>query len=107
MNNKELEKLMCLSFEAGQQYDGPMDISSFDTHKLNSVREIIAYNLNPEWISVKDRLPDGNESVLFYSQMGWSIGFKAEGYWVCYNHGHLDSVTHWMPLPQPPNHQEQ
>jgi hypothetical protein len=55
MNNKELEKLMCLSFEAGQQYDGPMDISSFDTHKLNSVREIIAYNLNPEWISVTDR----------------------------------------------------
>jgi len=61
-----------------------------------------------EWISVKDRLPDIDLSVLVYN--GQSIEVMA--YW--YDEDEkpnfmnppappCDFVTHWMPLPEPPN----
>ena len=53
----------------------------------------------PQWISVKDRLPENGVEVLVVSdgetgaswheagEFGWAIG---------------GTVTHWMPLPEPP-----
>lgn len=63
-----------------------------------------------EWISVNDRLPESSVPVLIYfNRCGgdidlgryhtsgnmpfWSIGAYQLGY----------EVTHWMPLPDPPN----
>ncbi len=58
----------------------------------------------PEWISIKDRLPEPGERVLLSDGT-----FVAEGYilftgkwmrngiWVLPMH-----PTHWMPLPEPP-----
>ena len=60
-----------------------------------------------EWISVKDRLPEDNSDVLAYMQNGVeSRIFPAsyyKGWWECqiWNTRCL-SVTHWIPLPQPP-----
>lgn len=73
-----------------------------------------------EWISVKDRLPDLSEKtdwgmnskpVLCLHRDGHhedcilneSPDFENETYWSYVQDGDLSkSVTHWMPLPQPP-----
>ncbi len=66
----------------------------------------------PEWISVKDRLPENRDDVLvcrtwwnetrnpqfgWYNDVAqeWQI-LESDGYYPC------TKVTHWMPLPQPP-----
>lgn len=60
-----------------------------------------------EWISVKDRLPDKNgtvigcyiggdmEFVVYYN--GEFLSYDEEGY---PHKAHY--ITHWMPLPEPP-----
>lgn len=58
-----------------------------------------------EWISVKDRLPDANESVLCYFHYGPNFPaviceneYIGSGMWMADG----SKVTHWMPLPEPP-----
>ena len=61
-----------------------------------------------EWISVKERLPEPWKQVLIYSRHDFcesALYIGAPGKWrVTWNHEMLDddSVTHWMPLPEPP-----
>ena len=61
-----------------------------------------------EWISVKDRLPEPWKQVLIYSRYDFcevALYIGIPGKWrVTWNHDMLDadSVTHWMPLPHPP-----
>ena len=56
------------------------------------------------WISVQERLPEEDESVLFRTEKGFvSTGSYAEKLW--YYDGDLKwhpIVTHWKPLPDPP-----
>ena len=62
----------------------------------------------PEWISVKDRLPNKEQDVLAFSVLGNETritlaGYCNDGTWFdgifnCY----INTVTHWMPLPEPP-----
>lgn len=66
-----------------------------------------------EWISAKDRLPEEGEYVLCVLK-GFNYGgkiqvckfvpadkFKDKPYFEHFRNG-FPSVTHWMPLPQPP-----
>lgn len=66
-----------------------------------------------KWISVKDRLPEEGEYVLCVLR-GFNYGgkiqvckfvpadkFKDKPYFEHFRNGY-PSVTHWMPLPQPP-----
>lgn len=57
-----------------------------------------------EWIATKDRLPEEGQSVLVHYVDGWMpIAFLINGKW--YQSGGETSwlsVTHWMPLPEPP-----
>jgi hypothetical protein len=62
-----------------------------------------------EWISVKDRLPEFEFPILFYSEKyGVQKGFRITGRgkrerFRMYASGlNLMDVTHWMSLPQPP-----
>lgn len=67
-----------------------------------------------EWISVKDRLPEEDVSVLVFGSSGLFIGSYdygnkyMESYWSSEKYKHIECtedyepVTHWMPLPQPP-----
>lgn len=68
-------------------------------------------NMMPQWISVKDQLPEDNLEVLFFSQEydGCFVGYKAaEGSYVDPESNGLSVsniqkyYTHWMPLPETP-----
>ena len=54
-----------------------------------------------EWISVKDRLPEqGEEAICIAADGDMMIGKYTEWGWMfpCY----FEDLTHWMPLPEPP-----
>lgn len=56
----------------------------------------------PQWISVKDRLPEKGDRVLISYHDGVSIGsYHRNDDWHVIGII-LRSVTHWMPLPKPP-----
>jgi len=69
-----------------------------------------------EWISVEDRLPVNNEIVLVLSQTGDPKDYLAQklipwifqGFferscgWRVFFHCQNPTVSHWMPLPKPP-----
>ena len=66
-----------------------------------------------EWISVKDKLPRKNEWCFFwYEGFKPLIGcYKNKGRWLCYEDNELwmievDSITHWMGLPEAPKSKE-
>lgn len=69
-----------------------------------------AFNRAQQWIPVTERLPDTDKDVLVYATTKFIGGFKIaidkleEGeqhpIWL-YTHGWFE-VTHWMPLPEPP-----
>jgi hypothetical protein len=60
-----------------------------------------------EWISVKDRLPESNDTHLiiagvtkWYDVCHYDLD---RGVWYdCIDYDDVDGVTHWMPLPEPP-----
>ena len=57
-----------------------------------------------EWMSVKDRLPETETSVLVCTERGYiflSWASNEDVFWF-YNEDEDDRVTHWQPLPEPP-----
>ena len=57
-----------------------------------------------EWISVGDRLPNCGELALVASCDDVDIGACIHnGSWLCPAGLPMYDVTHWMPLPEPPN----
>lgn len=63
----------------------------------------------PRWIPVEERLPEGDEDVLVYIHNYQDETFVDVGYykssskkWACYASTERDDITHWMPLPEPP-----
>jgi len=66
-----------------------------------------------EWISVADRLPEIQEPVLVFLpkygtpniQTMWLADWSDGTLWFCvhFTTKNLDEVTHWHPLPKPPN----
>ena len=55
--------------------------------------------LSPQWISVEDRLPEESQTVLAIFDHGdkKEIALATLDRW-----WKVNSITHWMPLPQPP-----
>lgn len=64
-----------------------------------------------EWISVNDRLPDDGQEVVTYKNGIYEIqkyekrrnGWISRSYWFWT----MATVTHWMPLPEPPKEVQQ
>lgn len=63
-----------------------------------------------EWISVKDRLPDGMSWFLCFTKLGYmNVYYFMDGIWhdVDDEYEHIEKaaqsiITHWIPLPEPP-----
>jgi hypothetical protein len=61
-----------------------------------------------EWISVKDRLPEIEIPVLLmdkfkYMEVGWvNHPLQSDLWQVCGCEMNENFITHWMPLPDPP-----
>ena len=61
------------------------------------------------WISVEERLPEWNEYVLCCGSKGGQfvgrVSHSAEGKkaWAFQHGGNGRRITHWKPLPEPPN----
>ena len=57
-----------------------------------------------EWISVKDRLPPDQEEVLVCTLAKNGVRNIDKGYLAIdhFIHRGRSQVTHWMPLPEPP-----
>ena len=61
-----------------------------------------------EWISVKERLPEDAKQKIVCHSRGVSFGRYIEDAWyssIGKRHC-VQSVTHWMPLPQPPKEED-
>ena len=65
------------------------------------------------WIPVSERLPQIGVRVLFYNNFitnihkGWFSGDEwTSDIGIFYNGDKLKRITHWMPLPEPPEVQE-
>lgn len=57
---------------------------------------------HPQWIRVKDELPEACVTVLTTTQHGTqSVGCYEDGWWLANspNLVRMGSITHWMPLP--------
>lgn len=61
---------------------------------------------NPGWVSVEERLPEMHDEVLVYLSgydevlIAW---LYLDGRWrSCTDEKLLNKITHWMPLPEPP-----
>lgn len=64
--------------------------------------------LENQWISVEDRLPDELQNVLSFdgfNGVGHTI-YRAKAFKKANVVWEQTNVTHWMPLPEPPKEQE-
>lgn len=58
-----------------------------------------------EWISIEDRLPTLKARVIVFDASGFGVVSGRRGSAGWYLEGDFDcfcNVTHWMPLPEPP-----
>lgn len=56
------------------------------------------------WIPVEERLPEEKQRVIVRCErVGTSVGWILWGRWMTDIGPHAGDVTHWMPLPEPPD----
>ena len=79
-------------------------------NKEDVIRAVLDAPTVGGWISVEDRLPEDETEVIIFVQhkIGWYrvFGWHDEYGWHSsaeeFGDGESDFVTHWMPLPEPP-----
>jgi hypothetical protein len=75
--------------------------------RMEEIKDQVAgvSKMMPQWISVKDRLPEDASDVLIAWADGVSEACFCDETW-CREGRRLLWVTHWMPLPAPPKEEE-
>ena len=66
-----------------------------------------AVDAMPRWIPVEERLPEDGKNVIVFvrSCADWwtmDIDWCVNGHWVINADDEWHNITHWMPLPTPP-----
>lgn len=87
------------------------DIVRQDKVALNLLEQVLydiqhVPTLTPpnEWVSVEERLPEEKQRVIVRCErVGTSVGWILWGRWMTDIGPHAGDVTHWMPLPAPPD----
>ena len=77
----------------------PIPVVDFENLLRTSAVDVDKYV--PQWIAVKDKMPQTGESVLVYGKNGISL-VGAYWKWGWTTTGYCNVITHWMPLPEPP-----
>jgi len=105
-----------MAYDYGEKFDGveisknDINIAWYDGYKAAA----------PQWISVKDRLPEIGQAVNCYGRAAYESGSSVIPAWYihkwnqwqscegdgCGGGGYLFDVTHWMPLPEPPKEEK-
>ena len=94
-----------------EQLDSLLDVDFDHTNEVyfrtKHGKEVTFVKKQPNngWISVKDRLPEKNGDYLIYNTDGivWPYWYDKEYKEWYDSSGYLtESVTHWMPMPEPP-----
>ena len=67
---------------------------------LKMIKDIAEYC--SKWIPVTERLPEDNRKVLICSEKGTVLIMSYDHYWETWRGFSSIHVTHWMPLPKPP-----
>ena len=87
------------------------DIVRQDKVALNLLEQVLydiqhVPTLTPpnEWVSVEERLPKEKQRVIVRCErVGTSVGWILWGNWMADIGPDAGKVTHWMPLPEPPD----
>ena len=68
------------------------------------VKRIAELERERRWIPVSEKLPEVSAEILFYDGgFIWTGSYQKEGNWCDTGYDYFtESVTHWMPLPPPP-----
>ena len=66
------------------------------------------YPPKTKWISVEERLPDDREYVIVAERRGEvsEAFYCSGGFTLMYDEDEVALVTHWMPMPEPPEKEE-
>lgn len=57
----------------------------------------------PQWISVKERLPEAEQRVVIFDRGQFSVSYLTVwGHWAIEQQDVMKEPTYWMPLPKPP-----
>ena len=87
------------------------DMLAKERHKVASMTVLpqgFSMTIVPQpWISVSERLPEGGVEVLVSvdensDDCGYHVCLYRGDEWVRSEAGYIFGVTHWMPLPEPP-----
>ena len=68
------------------------------------VAHLPSLTTSSEWVSVEERLPEEKQRVIVRCErVGTSVGWILWGNWMADIGPDAGKVTHWMPLPAPPD----
>lgn len=76
-----------------------------EAHTLEIQKALLDSVKIPRWVPVEERLPEDGAEVLAWSQFGFAyVDLWIDGAWKIDGlvNGENEVVTHWMPLPKPP-----
>jgi hypothetical protein len=108
MSDKELIEQLAKEHGYVNKWPSPNHCGStysvqFSSNQLEAFAKAYAQTQGQSnWISVDDRLPKGEESVLITYDGKVDKTCMAYGEWLMPSKRQIESITHWMPLPAPP-----
>lgn len=102
ISKEEAKKMFPESVQPEQPLSFCAD-EGYETYKIDDN----TIGVRPVWIKMSDRLPAYNQEILAWGPLlrsPYHMTFRKEFYnlWVEVIIGSMENITHWMPLPKPP-----